>query len=466
MKAFLATIVLCAVTASGMSQDLTIVRGRISINPYSKLSIQSIENPVTATRDIFEAQLSDSGAFKIEANITVPQVFNLIVDDRPVYQLFLCPNTETIIEVNTNSFSISGPTEDYYNWRLILANEYLQKAGYAYYENQGYSKDSVMQIIQKIFDWREAALTQYQTKSSSYNLNSCELEYFKSVIKYSLYTLLWSDLLQRGHSIESDALYFLDELPLDDTSAVKTSLDYNRALDVYVYWKMRLANHWYDNNDFDPTSDAFSVMFYDQVLKELKNSDVRNAVLTRKICSSLFSGTTFAENLYSRYINDCSDNELKNTAARYYADYMDQKNAPGEKIRIDTIDIALFNKLREFKGNVLYLDFWASWCGPCMISLPHTKKIQERYLNAPLKVIYVSVQDNIGSFETTAKRLDLTGTLIYLDQEESSEILNFLKAEGIPHYVLINKDGVIVEKKAPGPDSGAIIEKIDHLLEL
>lgn len=158
---------------------------------------------------------------------------------------------------------------------------------------------------------------------------------------------------------------------------------------------MRLANHWYDNNDFDPTSDAVSVMFYDQILKELKNRDVRNAVLTRKICSSLFSGTTFAENLYSRYINDCSDNELKNTAARYYADYMDLKNAPGEKIRID-----------------------------------------------------------------------LTGTLIYLDQEESSEILNFLKAEGIPHYVLIIKDGVIVEKKAPGPDSGAIIEKIDHLLEL
>ena len=48
---------------------------------------------------------------------------------------------------------------------------------------------------------------------------------------------------------------------------------------------------------------------------------------------------------------------------------------------------------------------------------------------------------------------------------ESSEILNFLKAEGIPHYVL-NKDGVIVEKKAPGLDSGAIIERIDHLLEL
>jgi thiol-disulfide isomerase/thioredoxin len=207
-------------------------------------------------------------------------------------------------------------------------------------------------------------------------------------------------------------------------------------------------------------------MFYDQILKELKNSYVRDAILTRKVCSSLFSGTTSADYLYSRYINDCSNKKLKNIAARYYDGFLSLKNSPGEKIRIDTIDIRLFHKLGEYKGKVLYLDFWASWCSPCMISLPFTKEIQQRYFNEPFEVIYVNVQDNNGSFETTAKRLDLTGELIYLDKEESSEILDFVKAKGIPHYVLIDKDGVMVESEAPGPETGAIIEKIDHLLEL
>jgi thiol-disulfide isomerase/thioredoxin len=466
MKALLTTLVLIAATALGMCQDQTIVRGRITISPYSHLSIQSMENPVTATRDIFDVQLSDSGVFRIEADITVPQVFLLLVDERPVYQLFLCPNTETVIEVDTNSFSIKGPTEDFYNWGSLLANEYIQKESYSYYENQGYSGDSVMQIIHQIFDWREEALAQFQTKSSTYNLNSCESEYFINAIKYSVYTLLWSDLLHRGHSIESDAFYFLDELPLDDIVAASSSLEYNRALDVYVFWKLRLANHWYDNSDFDFYSDEFSVMFYDQILKELNNSDVRDVALTRKVCGSLFSGTTSADYLYSRYINDCSNPELKKIAARYYDGYLGLKDSRGEKTRIDTIDISLFHKLGEYKGKVLYLDFWASWCSPCMISLPLTKRIQEKYLNSPFEVIYVNVQDNIGSFETTAKRLDLTGELIYLNKEESSEILDYLKAKGIPHYVLIDKDGVMVESEAPGPETGAIIEKIDHLLEL
>jgi len=466
MKAFIATIVLCAVTASGMSQDLTIVRGRISDSPYSKLSIQSMENPVTATRDIFYARLLDSGAFRIEADITVPQVFLMYVDDRPSYQLFLCPHTETIIKVDTNNFLIKGPTEDFYNWRLVLNNDYLQKASYSYYENQGYSEDSVMRIIQQIFDWREEALNQFQTKRVNYNLYFCESEYFRYAIKYSVYTVLWSDLMQRGHSIKSDALYFLDELPLDDTVAVLTSLDYNRALDVYVYWKLRLTNHWYDDSDFDPSSDEFSIKFYDQILKELNNSDVRNVVLTRKVCSSLFSGTTFAENLYSRYINDCSNTELKKIAARYYDGYLRMKNDLSEKIRIDAIDISLFQKLRQYKGKVLYLDFWASWCHPCMNSLPYTKRIKQKYLNEPFEVIYVNVHDNIGSFETTAKRLGLTGELIYLDKDESSEIMDFLKTGGIPYYILIDKDGTIVKYNAPRPETGAIIEMIDYLLEL
>ena len=348
----------------------------------------------------------------------------------------------------------------------ILNNEYLQKTRYTYYEGQGYGKDSVMQIIQHIFNSREEALAQYQTKSDAYNLNSCESEYFSSAIKYAVYTLLWSDLVQRGHTIESKVFHFWSDLPLDDTLAVKTSLDYNRALDVYVFWKLRLANHWYDNSDFDFSSDEFSVMFYDQILKELKNSDVRDAALTRKVCSSLFSGTTSADYLYSRYINDCSNKELKNIAARYFDGYLSQKDSPGEKIRIDTIDISLFHKLEEYNGKVLYLDFWASWCSPCMVSLPLTKKIQQKYINEPFEVIYVNVQDNIGSFETTAKRLDLAGELIYLNKEESSEILDYLKAKGIPHYVLIDKNGVMVESEAPGPETGAIIEKIDHLLEL
>lgn len=465
MNRLLALLILSLFSVSGACQDLTIVKGRITNAPYSQLSIQSLENPVTGTRDLFKAQLSDYGEFRIEAEIITSQIFNLIVDDIIVYQLFLCPNTETIINVDTSGFNIKGPTEDFYEWREELSNDYLNKYSSTYLENQGFNKDSVIQIIQYMFDWKDEAISQYQKTGSKYSLSTCEYNHFKDVINYAVYTFLWSDLMQRGYSIESDLFDFWNNLPLDDAEAITTSLDYNRALDTYIFWKLRLENHWYDFNSFNYSSDEFAVKFYEQIIAELKNNDVRNSALTRNVCSSLFRGTTSADYLYERYLKDCSDTSLKRITARYYKKNLSVKGSSKPQIRIDTLNFSLFDKLKEFEGKVLYLDFWASWCSPCLTSLPHTRKIQEKYSDAPFEVIYVNVSDNIGSFETIVKKLDLKGTLIYLDKEESNEVLNFLDAEGIPHYVLIDKDGSIVEGSAPGPESGAIIDTINRLLE-
>jgi len=361
--------------------------------------------------------------------------------------------------------SIDGPTADFYEWRAILNNEYLNKINYAYYEKGDLANDSVAQVIQEIFTWREEALLQFQANSSSYGLDPWESAYFSSTIKYAVYTYLWTDLMQRGHAIDSGVFSFWNALPLDDTHAVKMCLHYNRALHTYVFWKLRLENHWFDTKSYDYSSEEFACKFYEQIMHEIENEDIRNGVLTRWICNLLYSGRTSAERLFERYLGDCSDIELKSLANKYYVEYLEYKNPSEDEVYIDTIDISLFHKLQDYKGKVLYLDFWASWCSPCLTALPHTKKIQEEYSDAPFEVIFVNVRDNMGSFETTAKRMDLKENLIYLNYEESMEILDLLNAEGIPHYVLIDKNGVIVEKKAPGPESGEIRNRIEVLLD-
>ena len=77
----------------------------------------------------------------------------------------------------------------------------------------------------------------------------------------------------------------------------------------------------------------------------------------------------------------------------------------------------------------------------------------------------MSIDDNIGSSETAAKKLNLQGSIIYLDKEQSAEIKDMLKIQGIPHYTLVDKEGVIVAPKAPSPKSKAIEEKISELLK-
>jgi thiol-disulfide isomerase/thioredoxin len=113
---------------------------------------------------------------------------------------------------------------------------------------------------------------------------------------------------------------------------------------------------------------------------------------------------------------------------------------------------------------VLYVDFWASWCGSCQHGLRHTMDIQKKYTKAPFEVVYVNVNDKYSTFETAVKKTGLKGSLFYLDKKESEDIFKFLDFHGIPQYILIDKNGVLIEKKAPHPDSKSLYEKIDELL--
>jgi thiol-disulfide isomerase/thioredoxin len=464
MKKIFALLFLNLLFMHGNSQDLTILKGKVKNLPFSKISIQSLENPFTGARDEFIALILDTGIYQIEAEIHVSQEFLFLMDDVPIAQILLCPNTETTIDLEPNSLIIEGPAKNFREWNNYLYENYLNKYAISYIEDQGINKDSLERITEYIFNLKENNLSQIGKIRDKFQLNDCEFDYVKGRVEYAMYTFFYSELMERKYPIDNSVYQSVNRLPLNDTNAAKQSLDYNRALALYIYLKLRLENKWYEQNSFDANSEVFEGKYYKKILEEIENTRVRNITLTRKVCSALYSGSSSAESLYKKYLMDCSDQYLKQITAKYYDEYVSIKNLSKQQIKIDTLNIKLFEKLKEYKEQVLYLDFWASWCGPCLAGLPYTKKIQEKYCRSPFKVIYVNVQDNIGRFETTAKKLDLNGPLIFLNNEESLEIMKFLKASGIPHYMLIDKNGIIAEKDAPSPESGDIIEKINQLL--
>ena len=102
-------------------------------------------------------------------------------------------------------------------------------------------------------------------------------------------------------------------------------------------------------------------------------------------------------------------------------------------------DAARLN-LDEFKGHVVYVDFWASWCGPCRESFPWMQDIQETYGGKGLKVLAINLDRDRGDAERFLRRFHTTFEIRF---DPDGTLARRLHVEGMPTSVLIDKDGTI-----------------------
>ena len=129
--------------------------------------------------------------------------------------------------------------------------------------------------------------------------------------------------------------------------------------------------------------------------------------------------------------------------------------------------------LSDFKGKYVYIDVWATWCGPCIREIPSLKKVEEQYHDKNIAFVSISVDNGRGykndpeaAHEGWKKMVvdkDLGGIQLYADNGFQSQFVQDYKINGIPRFILIDPDGNIVSSDAPRPSSPALVKLFDEL---
>lgn len=112
--------------------------------------------------------------------------------------------------------------------------------------------------------------------------------------------------------------------------------------------------------------------------------------------------------------------------------------------------------LSDFKGKVVYLDFWASWCGPCKKSFPWMNAMQSKYGSQGFKVIAINLDANT---EDGRRFLNSVPANFDIAFDAKGLVAREYQIKGMPSSLLISRDGKVILQHAGFNDaSGAKLE--------
>lgn len=129
--------------------------------------------------------------------------------------------------------------------------------------------------------------------------------------------------------------------------------------------------------------------------------------------------------------------------------------------------------LADLKGKYVYIDVWATWCGPCLKEIPSLKEIEKDFHDKNIEFVSLSVDDGRGYKRDAAaakegwKKMiankELGGIQVISDNGWKSEFVQGFKINGIPRFILIDPAGNIVNADAPRPSSPKLREILNGL---
>ena len=202
-----------------------------------------------------------------------------------------------------------------------------------------------------------------------------------------------------------------------------------------------------------------------KVVGAINNETVKNLLLYSK--AKL--GITYTQNIeefYNAFIAASSDEEhIKEITESYNELKTVAKGQASPKFEAYENYAGGTTSLDDLKGKYVYIDVWATWCGPCIKEVPFLKEVEKQYHGKNIEFVSISldVAKNYDKWKKMVKDKELGGIQLLADKDWKSEFVREYLIKGIPRFILIDPNGFIVTSNAPRPSDDKLIELFNEL---
>lgn len=448
----------------------------------------TITVPLPITLDLArqELKIESDGSFSIEVPIETNPAIGFLYDSNSDkgFTVSLEADKETRILINNNSISVvSGP--DFYTEYNKRTQEAMIKAA-----QLGAKYDLInIELLDSCIENpnRYIPINRYDLDKSLdvFRKDSLLSEQSKIYLSYYLKSFHIASPLQFTEGMD---ILSRDMREKDDTTTIKV-----KEPDSLYYTFMKeydLGNPYYLYSEV--YGRIFQTILRNETfnIPEIKETPVKEWLAGVKhtmadlvgtdtgLFYDMIIGQSYMRQL-SYQMSPFSDKQIQNIKEYFgnaeLAKIILQKNEEVVKIAVNkeetqihkTPDVAK-EKLMEtiidkYKGKVVLVDFWATWCGPCLNAMKEMGPLKQELKGKG--IIFVYITDTSSPLKLWEERTNsIDGEHYYLSAEEWGYISDNLNIDGIPAYLLYDKSGVIKYKTIGYPGTEKFKEKIEELL--
>lgn len=352
---------------------------------------------------------------------------------------------------------------------FYVVTEYEKKVGYRYLNNDESRFETKQELIQQY----------YRLSREKYESTLSFLELARQEAPEKLISA-WRSIADRDYYDELNKLNATSSPVYNPELLAQMNAEFFQAEDILLhpYSRKFLIDYAYKNtqnrnaNGTPLRGHALHTATYDLVEQLFKDLEVIKYLRYLLILNMADQQDSFRsiEKKFEQFKDAYPNDQLVNILQRKYLFDFEKYAQLSDDLQL--IDggralTTLQTLLEQSKGNLLYVDIWASWCVPCRMAMPASRQLKKDYEKSNINFAYLSTDQNIDAWKQAVKAelLDNYKFNYLIINQDASDFLTEIELTTIPRYLLFGSDGKLLHQNAPGPDSPELIALLDNYLK-
>ena len=458
---------------AGSSQNKIFFNGKITNSPASKLEVFKLDK----SQEVDETQkvkISKDGSFSTVIFSEKPVVIKYWIKHKTL-EFYVSPGDSLTLKLEFKSksitYSYSGKGQEtarfFGRWKTNFKSAHrLDNVN-----KEKLSPETYLESREKLLS-RELYFLNHYAETNGLTENDYFIKYYKTEFQFNFYSDI-RDYITRHNNIKEEGMK-IEYLPLVE---LLDSVDYNNPDFIetekyryYLFYYIKQLKYYqliYDKVLPPVLEDSvhWTVRCYSVAFVTLGGKAFENAVITLLFeLINPFTVSVLAP-IYEHLIQNCSlENRLilEKSFSKYKR--LSKNHKIHRKSNLFVTSDSFNESISKYKGYLLYVDFWASWCAPCIEEMSSSKEVQKKIKSKKIKFLFFSIDDDEDSWKKAISLYKIPGIHFRLNKEDADNMQKELLSKGIPHYLIVGKNGEILDFNAKRPSDIRLIQELKKIL--